>query len=278
MKEQLQRELESLQPMVELDPASAKGNWLGSVTGNEYRRLEVDYGCGMGEYVIKSAKANPVTLFVGVDCVPYVIADAAQNAIEAGVSNVRFALIEEDDELAQIFDAEEVDMLHINFPTPHARAHDAEKRMTCCTKLIGYREILSSRSVIRMKTDSQPLFDYSLTQIKPAGYRLNWRANEVSRMLPMDPVSEYEAKTKAEGACAYGFEIAPLFDPDPDAVKIYEARSEASPAVEPSPGQSLYDFLPGDLKAMPYIPSDMRKSVENMIEAQERIARNRGGE
>ncbi|NTU88586.1 MAG: hypothetical protein HGA54_01575 [Actinobacteria bacterium] len=132
--------------------------------------------------------------------------------------------------------------------------------MTHLDQLMRYRHILASSGVIRFKTDSLPMRDFTLAQLGIAGYHLNWSVDDIREMLPDDPITGYERRLFNLGATVYALEAMP--GPEPANI------AQTAPL-------SLFDYLPDDLETMTYIPTDMERSVRNMIEARARIARNR---
>lgn len=261
----LPAELNGLRRYIESSPASLAGRWASMcyplTSGNPRRRfaeVRVDYGSGMGDYLVESAQREPDVLFVGMEKEPVCIAKAARKAARLELANAIFSPIDAS-RLSSMFGSGEVSVIHINFPTPYARKHDAAKRMTHLDQLMDYRRILAPDGVIRLKTDSQPLRDFTLTQFKLAGYQLHWCVDDVRQVLPDDPWTGYEKRLVAKGATVYALEAAP---------------GPAPKHVEQTADLSLFDYLPEDLESMTYVPLGMERSVENLIHARAKIAAN----
>ena len=60
--------------------------------------------------------------------------------------------------------------------------------------------VLEDGGTVRMRTDSTPFRDFSLTQLDLAGYQLEWETDDVRGMFPDEPWSGYERKLVAKGA------------------------------------------------------------------------------
>jgi tRNA (guanine-N7-)-methyltransferase len=248
----LEERLERYRDAIETDPRSYAGAWREACTpldGRQaFRELRVDLGCGKGGFAAESAAREPDVLFVGIDAEPICIAYAAQKAVEGGLDNLVLvpALGSAVDEL---FSPGEVDRIILNFPTPFPKKRDAWQRLTHLDQLMRYRTVLAPGGSVVLKTDSQPLFDFSLTQFDLAGYRLTWRSSDARRDRPDDPMSWYEERLSAQGATVFGLEAVP--GPAPE-------------HVEQTAELSLAEYLPQDLANLSYVPHGMEGTVTNL--------------
>ena len=100
-----------------------------------------------------------------------------------------------------------------------------------------------------MRTDSQPLRDFTLTQLELAGYEVTWRSDDVRSEFPDEPWSAYERKLTEQGACAFGIAACP--GPAPE-------------HVEQTAPLSLVSYLPDNLDQLEYVPHGMQGCVENL--------------
>ena len=213
-----------------------------------YRRVILDLGCGKGEYTVACARLLPDTLFIGLDVEGVCVMRGAELALAEGVPNAVFVWADDPD-LATLFAPGEVDGILMNFPTPFPKKKKAHLRLTHLDRLMAYREILAPGASVRLRTDSLPFRDFSLTQIELAGYDLLWNTDDVRALFPDEPLSAYEAKLTAQGAVACGFEAVP--GPAPE-------------HIEQTAPLSLVSYLPEDIEDMGYIPHGMQGCVANM--------------
>ena len=213
-----------------------------------YDRVILDLGCGKGEYTVAVAKLHPAVLFVGLDVEEICVMRAAELALEEGVSNVVFVYADDPD-LRELFAPGELDGILMNFPTPFHKKKKAHLRLTYLDRLMAYREILAPEAPIRLRTDSMPFRDFSLTQLELAGYDLRWNTDDVRAMFPDEPMSAYESKLTAQGAAVCGFEAVP--GPAPE-------------HVEQTAPLSLVSYLPENIEGMDYVPHGMQGCVANM--------------
>ncbi len=236
----------------EVSPASRSAK-SPQCSPRRFERVCLDLGCGKGGYTVACAEAHPDTLFVGIDVEGLCVLRAAECALERGVSNVAFVL--DDDpflDLSRIFAPGELSAILLSFPTPYPKKKKAPFRLTYVDRLMAYRSLLEEGGVVRFRTDSQPLRDFSLTQFSLAGYDVEWSSDDVRSLFPQEPWSEYERKLVAQGASVHGIQATPRM-PGPDPATI-----------EQTAPLSLVSYLPEDIENMGYVPHGMQGCVKNM--------------
>lgn len=251
LEERLERYADALEP----SPRQWRGMWAEAChpldpadPGARFAEVRLDMGCGKGVFTVEAAKREPDVLFVGVDYEPLCLAYAAQRAVEAGIKNAIFVPAR-GDEVKELFAPGELGLIYLNFPTPFPRSKRAPLRLTYLDRLMDYREVLAPGGAVQLKTDSQPLRDFTLTQLDIAGYKVLWSTDDCREVLPDDPVTGYEARLTAQGASVYGIRAVP--GPRPE-------------HVEQTAKLSLVDYLPQDLTTMAYIPHGMERTVTNI--------------
>lgn len=208
----------------------------------------LDLGCGKGEYTVAVANLHPNVLFVGLDVEEICVMRAAELAVAEGVTNAVF-IYADDPDLRELFGPGELDGILMNFPTPFPKKKKAHLRLTYLDRLMAYREILAPGASLRLRTDSLPFRDFSLTQLEIAGYDLRWSSDDVRAMFPDEPMSAYESKLTAQGATACGFEAVP---------------GQAPERVEQTAPLSLVSYLPENIEDLDYVPHGMQGCVANM--------------
>lgn len=250
----IQERLEKYSSVIESQPSCCKGEWISKYCP-QAQQVHVDLGCGKGLFVIESAKRNPNILFVGIDNEAICIALAAQKAQEAHLTNVVF--VQSDGSYIQDFFApHEVSTLYLNFCTPRPKAKHAALRLTHANYLCSYQKVLGEQGCILFKTDSQPFFDWSLTQFSATNYSLSC----LTRNLHAEPIAnietEYEKRLSAIGATIHFVKAIP--------------PKELPDSVEQSASMSLGDYLPQNLEDLTYIPYGMEDFVQNKINWQKK--------
>lgn len=232
---------------IEVDPSIWKGKW-HTWSSRTFDRVVLDLRCGKGEYTVACAKLQPTTLFIGMDIEEICMIRGAEHALAANLPNAVF-ISADDPDLATLFAPDELDGILMNFPTPYPNKKKAPLRLTYLDRLITYRSILAPKATIRLRTDSLPLRDFSLTQLKLAGYDLIWNTDDVRSLFPDEPKSAYEEKLTAQGAPVCGFEAVPGKEPE-----HYEQTAPLS----------LVSYLPENIEDMDYVPYGMQGCVDNM--------------
>ena len=249
LEERIERHVDA----IELDAAALKGRWAeacAAAGGAPFSRVVLDLGCGKGVYLVECAQRDPGTLWIGVDSEPVCVVYAAQAVIESGVRNAVVVPARADD-LARFIAPGELDAIHINFPTPFPRKKQAAGRVTSIDRLLEYRGLLAPGGTLTLRTDSRPLFDFSLVQLEGAGYDTVWASRDTRADHPEIADSEYERKLTAEGARVNGVCAAPGAAPDPRRVEEVRAMP-----------QSLFEYLPQDLFEGEYVPHGMGYAIE----------------
>jgi len=121
--------------------------------------------------------------------------------------NVRFMCVDARN-LTKIFSKGEVEGIYLNFSDPWPKDRHAKRRLESRQFLSLYDEILKPDGKIEFKTDNRALFDFSLEELEPAG----WKAELVTYDLHKDPIlmegnvmTEYEEKFSSKGnpICKY---------------------------------------------------------------------------
>ena len=256
----LEERLERYGRAIELEPRRLRGQWaeacwpaIGAPGDgpSRFREVRLDLGCGKGAFAVEAARREPDVLFVAMDSEPICVAYAAQRACEDGRANV-VVVPGSGMRVREYFSPGELGCIYLNFPTPFPRRRDAHLRMACMERLLDFREVLAPGAEVRLRTDSQPLFDFMLTQVPLAGYEVRWLSRDARPERPDAPRSEYEERLGAQGARVLAMDLTP--GPAPEhPVQTAEL--------------SLAAYLPRDLReleGMGYAPHGMEATVTNL--------------
>lgn len=255
----LDQRIERAADAIETNGATFRGRWAEACCPfapdgpARFERVHLDLGCGKGAYIAAMAARHPNTLFIGMDLEPVCVVHAAQRILDEGLRN---ALIIPGDAaiLPRIFAPDELDAISINFPTPHPKRRHAHLRLTSAALLESYRPLLAPGAVLAFRTDSCPLYEYSLPQFKALDWRIQCATVDDRAAHPEQPVTEYEERLTAQGATVCAVYALPPAAP---------ATPEQLAAAQDLP-QSLIDYLPEDLFEGDYIPYGMSYAVDNL--------------
>ena len=266
----LEERLERYGRVIELEPARLRGEWAttcwpgigagvgadgegdgGGETPARFTEVRLDLGCGKGAFAIEAARREPDVLFVAMDAEPICVAYAAQHVADSGLPNV-VVVPGNGMRIREFFSPGELSRIYLNFPTPFPRKREAHRRMASMERLMDFRDVLAEGGEVRLRTDSQPLFDFMLTQVPLAGYELVRKSRDARADWPDEPSSEYEERLGAQGARVYALVATP--GPRPE-------------CPEQTAELSLAAYLPRDLETlagMAYAPHGMQATVVNL--------------
>lgn len=276
------------------NPEEFAGQWRSLMP--ECNQLCVDVGCGKGLWTSAAAKAWPESFFVGVDHELMCISFAAEQAAVGGVVSSGWAKSADEDfvapdnlrfvcapasALGDLFAEGEIDHLFLNYPTPFPKKKETANRIVNALHLRIYERLLAPQGVLHFKTDSQPLFDYALDQLKQTRFEVVALTRDLygetlsTKNLSgftdsFDDVdklpSAYERKTLMRGAKIHALHARLKADPESATKSGCEGETVLSAVPNPSDSEpvSLYDYLPEDLDSITYVPLGMENALLNM--------------
>lgn len=140
-----------------------KGKW-GSQHFKNDKPIVLELACGRGEYSLGLAEMYPEKNFIGVDIKGARIWKGASYAHANKLDNVAF-LRTRIELITDYFDKDEIDEIWIIFPDPFLKKSKANRRLTSASFLDKYRKFLKKGGLVHLKTDSTPLFDFTLETI-----------------------------------------------------------------------------------------------------------------
>ena len=150
--------------------STIKGNWR-SIYFKNNNPIYLEIACGQGEYTVGLARIYPAINFIGIDLKGERIARGSKIALDEGLKNVAFLrtpirFIEE------FFEGGEVNNIWIVHPDPRPLERWEKMRLTYASFLKMYYKILVNNGLLRLKTDDEPFFDYSVDSICCNGFEL----------------------------------------------------------------------------------------------------------
>lgn len=173
---------------------SPKGDWAGNIFGNN-NPIVVELACGKGEYTTNLAQTYPDKNFIGIDIKGDRIWKGAIRAQDEDLENVRFLRCYID-HLEQFFDKGEISELWITFPDPYLKKSNSKKRLTSPKFLDIYRKVAAEDAVVHLKTDSEPLYRFTLDVINEQELHVSVRFDDL--YAETDLTNELRIKTYYE--------------------------------------------------------------------------------
>jgi tRNA (guanine-N7-)-methyltransferase len=162
-----------------------KGKW-AEIFGNK-NPLILELACGKGEYTLSLARRYPDKNFIGIDIKGARIWVGANHARDESLQNVHFIRMFID-HIEEYFDHREIDEIWIPFPDPYLREKKENKRLTSNRFLERYRTFLKPGGIVHLKTDSDPLFRYTLNVIQSENCNIHRLVRDVYGEAPDDPL------------------------------------------------------------------------------------------
>ncbi len=181
------------------DGKEYRGLWKKNFFHNE-NPLHIEVGMGKGKFIIEMARQNPDINYIGIEKYSSVLVRAIDKREELETDNLLFLRMDAE-EIAGYFAPEEVDKIYLNFSDPWPKDRHAKRRLTSTQFLARYDQILAKDGCIQFKTDNRPLFDFSLEQIKEAGWILDECSFDlhINGPAPNNVMTEYEEKFYQKG-------------------------------------------------------------------------------
>lgn len=139
-----------------------KGNWHKEFFHND-NPIVLELGCGRGEYTVGLAGLYPHKNFIGIDIKGARMWTGAQDALHKGMKNVAF-LRTQIEFIEHFFAPGEVSEIWCTFSDPQMKK--ATKRLTSTYFMQRYRQFLTDKGLVHLKTDSNFLFTYTEEMLK----------------------------------------------------------------------------------------------------------------
>ena len=180
-----------------------KGQWGQKFFYND-NPIILEVGCGKGEYTVGLAEAFPDYNFIGIDIKGNRLWTGAKYALEKGMANVGFLRIQAE-HLECFFDKEEVFGIWVTFPDPQLNKPRVKKRLTSPEFLRRYKNILTPRGSVYLKTDNAMFYEFTLDVISEYKHELEVATPDLyGQPKGVDPVilgikTYYENKFLAKG-------------------------------------------------------------------------------
>lgn len=153
-----------------------KGQWAQFFGNNNPIVLEL--GCGKGEYTVGLAKRYPNKNFIGIDIKGARFWRGAKTALEETLPNVAF-IRTQIELVAHLFFTHEVSEIWITFPDPQIKYKRTKHRLTNPVFLDRYKQILSPKGCVHLKTDSEYMHGYTLGLLQGMGLPIAYANHDV---------------------------------------------------------------------------------------------------
>jgi tRNA (guanine-N7-)-methyltransferase len=170
------------------------------------RPLELEIGCGTGEFICHLADATPEHNYVGLDVSLKSLYAAIYEADERCLENIRF--IKASSQLIYpLLEDDSLRAVYIHFPEPILRPKFRKRRLFNPPFLREMTRALSPGGILSIVTDSEELFQGILAQVETQ-HALR-RTHEERYLLGFDPPvkSRYQQYWEGHGVTIYRLEL-----------------------------------------------------------------------
>lgn len=169
--------------------------------------LELEIGCGKGDFAVGLSSACPTVGIIALERVADVAVTALEKAVKTSnerPDNLRF-IIGDAQSLGVWFPAPTFSRIYLNFSDPWPKKGYAKRRLTAPGFLELYRHLLIPGGELRLKTDNESLFDWSLEQFAAAGLEITAMTRDLhaSDFAAGNIMTEYERNFTARGMPIY---------------------------------------------------------------------------
>lgn len=186
------------------NPLECRGKWDAQFP--QKNPLHIEVGMGKGRFLMDMARLHPDINYVGIEMYDSVLLRALQKREkleEAGekLDNLKFMCMDAR-LLPEVFEKGEVKRIYLNFSDPWPKARHAKRRLTSRQFLARYKEILDPAGTVEFKTDNRELFEFSLEEVKEAGWNLlaySFDLHHEEEMMEGNVMTEYEEKFSSMG-------------------------------------------------------------------------------
>lgn len=173
--------------------------------------LHLEIGCGKGAFAVGMAKKYPAVHFIAMERVSDVACLALEKAMgakEEGRDNLRF-VIGDARNLAEFFPAHSFDCIYLNFSDPWPKKGYAKRRLTYRRFLELYRSLLVPGGLLKLKTDNEGLYRFSLEEFAAAGLTVEWQTEDLHHTPEAadNVMTEYEKNFSDKGQVIYAAHV-----------------------------------------------------------------------
>ena len=159
------------------NPEEVKGKWK-SLFKNPELPLNLELGCGKGQFISQLASENLNQNYIAIDLVDAMLGLAKRNVEQVykekniETDNIILTRFDIDRILLILSEEDKIDRIYINFCNPWPKGKHRKKRLTHTRQLEKYKVFLKEDGEIHFKTDDDDLFNSSLKYFEETGFKI----------------------------------------------------------------------------------------------------------
>jgi tRNA (guanine-N7-)-methyltransferase len=168
---------------------------LAAVFGRE-AALQVDLGCGDGDFLCELARRHPERNFLGIEKLAGRIVKTCRKS--AGLENVRVVGVESGYAVRYLIPPASVEAFYLLFPDPWPKRRHHRRRILTADFLNAIHRALMMDGVFRIATDQENYFQQILNTVKNDSGFVSFRVNGNDL-----PSTKFERRFVEAGATIY---------------------------------------------------------------------------
>lgn len=159
----------------------------------------IEIGMGKGEMLVQLALENPNRFFIGIEKYQTVAVKALKKAKKLNLKNF-FVICEDVSKLENKLEGE-VDEIWLTFSDPWPKKRHFKRRLTYKTFLDIYKNVLSNDGILKIKTDNDDFFAWSIESIIEYGGQILFQTNNLHKSIKNENniPTGYEIKWSGKG-------------------------------------------------------------------------------
>ncbi len=170
------------------------------------RPLEMEVGCGSGEFLCHLAVENPETNFVGIDVHLKSLHKGVEAASEESLGNIKFVSVDFR-QAYPLLATESISAVYLHFPDPGMKARDKRRRIFDMKFLDEMHVAVVAGGKMSLVTDDEDYFERMLGLIEKDK---QWtRTHKEPYLVGFEPEvkSRFQALWERRGRNVYRFEL-----------------------------------------------------------------------
>ncbi|MGL5590681.1 MAG: tRNA (guanosine(46)-N7)-methyltransferase TrmB [Metamycoplasmataceae bacterium] len=137
----------------------------------------LEIGMGKGEMLSQMAINNPDKNFIGIEKFPTVVLQALKLIDNNKISNLK-VICQDISKLSEAFEGQ-TSIIWLTFSDPWPKKRHYKRRLTYKTYLEIYKNLLSEKGILKIKTDNDILYDYSIESLKEFGATILFQTSDL---------------------------------------------------------------------------------------------------
>jgi tRNA (guanine-N7-)-methyltransferase len=172
----------------------------GKITEEELPRFEIEIGTGKGTFLLRAAKANPQTCYLGIEWASKYYRYAADRIRRWGLNNVKIIRTEAASFIRERIKSESVDVFHVYFPDPWPKKRHHKRRLIQPATVADFARALKVPGRLHVVTDHKEYFS-EIASLVDSSPHFDRREFEASLNLDAGEwvSTNFEKKYSAEG-------------------------------------------------------------------------------